>query len=339
MNKPYCTTSNVEQQKSKALLLLHPQAFHSASRSSPARDLPSQTIEDRNLQGFRFDVGGDTSSESGLYTDNGPVILQQAPPADTQSRLLSPTLFAPTQRNDLDIRAPSLDWSIGDMGGMEDMLLHSSIDDRALTKNGESPRSLVESSSNVQPERLGTVGMTALHQAARNGHLGVVQRLMERGADLEALSGSGQTVLHFAAEGGHIQVMEYLLGCEVAIDSEDFYGLTAVHKAASNGQAGIVQRLIERGANLESLCGNDWTALDFAAENGHLHVVQLLLGFYVDLNRRDSLGQTALHRAAIHGNEPMVTLLVDAGADVESRMDNMSDNESISNGRQPTDWR
>src|SRR5262245_12579895 len=53
---------------------------------------------------------------------------------------------------------------------------------------------------------------TPLHISAHRGHLGIVDALLEAGADVQAREGcSGTTALHWAAEGGKVDVAERLL--------------------------------------------------------------------------------------------------------------------------------
>jgi hypothetical protein len=61
-------------------------------------------------------------------------------------------------------------------------------------------------------------GDSLLHVAACSGQLGVARLLIERGADVNAVSTKGQRPLHFAAGSGHIGMAALLLdhGAEIA---------------------------------------------------------------------------------------------------------------------------
>jgi len=58
---------------------------------------------------------------------------------------------------------------------------------------------------------LGVAGTTALHAAARGGHLELARQLIERGARLDARDANGWTPLHWAAWKGRARAAEMLL--------------------------------------------------------------------------------------------------------------------------------
>jgi ankyrin repeat protein len=54
-------------------------------------------------------------------------------------------------------------------------------------------------------------GRRPLHQAAQNGHAGVVRLLISKGADVLAEDNEGRTPLRLAVENGHTTVVRQLL--------------------------------------------------------------------------------------------------------------------------------
>ena len=134
-------------------------------------------------------------------------------------------------------------------------------------------------------------GKTALCLAAGGGHLGMVELLLQKGANIEAAIRSGvrlfrqrvggdngKTALCLAAEGGHTRVVKLLLQKGANIEAADgSWGGTALCIAAVGGHLGMVELLLQKGANIEAADSSWRTTLSLAADGGHLGVVELLL--------------------------------------------------------------
>lgn len=63
--------------------------------------------------------------------------------------------------------------------------------------------------------------------AAFHGRISIVQKLVEKGAQLDCFGPEGETALMFAACNGHTEVLNYLLSKGVPSDTEDDAGNTA----------------------------------------------------------------------------------------------------------------
>lgn len=86
--------------------------------------------------------------------------------------------------------------------------------------------------------------MASLHDAARDGHVELVQQLLNSGAPVAAAAGfTRRTALHMAAEGGHTDVVQLLLDTDESVAAAtDYDGLTALDMAALRGYARLCTR-------------------------------------------------------------------------------------------------
>lgn len=145
---------------------------------------------------------------------------------------------------------------------------------------------------------------TPLCVAARRGHAGLVQFLLDKGADINEPKGYLHTALYVAADEGHMNVVKMLLEGGAAPDNGGEYGVTPVHIAAMSGHVEVVKQLLERGASVNpQINGTGMTPLHGAAIMGHKDVVKLLLesGAYHGSANID--GHTPLMMAQYYGFE------------------------------------
>ena len=166
--------------------------------------------------------------------------------------------------------------------------------------------------THVGLEARGEDNMAALHWAASNGHLPVVQYLCDQGADKEAKANKDKTALHLAAFHDHLAVVQYL--CEHGADkeAESEYGWTAMHLAAKQGYAAVVQALCEQDANMEARSSSGRTPLHMAADLGHLPVVQYLVTKGADKEARSNSDQTPMVVASMMRHKQVYIFLKSA---------------------------
>lgn len=100
-----------------------------------------------------------------------------------------------------------------------------------------------------------------LMMASLKGDLDLVRKLIDRGADVNK---PGWTPLHYAATNGHLEIMQLLLDENAYIDAESPNGTTPLMMAAHYGSSAAVKLLVEAGAdpNIRNQLG--LTAIDFA---------------------------------------------------------------------------
>jgi len=121
-------------------------------------------------------------------------------------------------------------------------------------------------------------GWTALHLAAFFGRTPVVKLLIERGANLLALSTNSisNTPLHAAVAGGRVESALALIEAGADVNAPDGGGHTPLHIAAEGGYIPIVEALLQRNANPHAVDAEDRTPLARAAARNHSAVIDLI---------------------------------------------------------------
>ncbi|WVZ08410.1 hypothetical protein V8G54_021756 [Vigna mungo] len=159
---------------------------------------------------------------------------------------------------------------------------------------------------------------TALHTAAAQGHIEVVNFLLENGSSLVTIAKSnGKTVLHSAARNGHVEVVKAILNKEPEITVRmDKKGQTGLHMAVKGQNLELVDELVKLNSSLANMVdakGN--TALHIATRKGRLQVVQKLLDCKeIDTDVINKSGETALDAAEKNGRLEISNFLQHRGA-------------------------
>eukprot|EP00268_Persea_americana_P064723 TRINITY_DN8546_c0_g2_i1.p1 TRINITY_DN8546_c0_g2~~TRINITY_DN8546_c0_g2_i1.p1 ORF type:complete len:414 (+),score=70.39 TRINITY_DN8546_c0_g2_i1:487-1728(+) len=159
---------------------------------------------------------------------------------------------------------------------------------------------------------------TALHTAATQGHIDVVNLLLETDTSLAKIAkNNGKTALHSAARMGHLEVVKSLLCKEPSFNFRtDKKGQTALHMAVKGQNAEIVHELLKPNSSVIGLEDNKGsTALHIATRKGRVQIVQSLLSAEgIDINTINRAGETALDIAEKSANEELARILREAGA-------------------------
>ncbi|KAK3442190.1 hypothetical protein EUGRSUZ_B02414 [Eucalyptus grandis] len=162
-----------------------------------------------------------------------------------------------------------------------------------------------------------TSNTTALHTAATQGHIDLVNVLLEAGSGLATIAKSnGKTALHSAARNGHLEVVKLLLDREPSIVTRvDKKGQTALHMAVKGQSVEVVDELIRAdpsSINMVDTKGN--TSLHIASRKGRDQIVRLLLSCSetnTELINRS--GETALDTAEKMGHSNVAMILQECG--------------------------
>ena len=202
------------------------------------------------------------------------------------------------------------------------------------------------------------LGWTALHWAAYHGNEKLAALLLDRGAEVNAVTASEfdppdvgshvsdecplKTPLFAAAAGGRAEIVGLLVdrGADVKVN-DPWYG-TALHRAAAEGETEVAKVLLARGADVNARTKMGETPLHWSVRHhGRRHwrmqglwdevpvkagpvdavpMITLLTGHGAEINAGDEKGWTPLHWAAYEGHGAVTKVLVGNGADVRLRI-------------------
>lgn len=155
--------------------------------------------------------------------------------------------------------------------------------------------------------------------AAMHGDFDSVRILIQEGEEVNAAQGDGMTALHWAAENGDIEMLEMLISAGANSEAVTRLGrYTPLHLASKIGKDASVVSLLRLGSavNPRTTTGAV-TPLHFAASSGSQVAVKALLDYGADVDAKEQQwGQTPLMFAAAFNRTEAIELLVAHGADI-----------------------
>ncbi|KAK1304033.1 hypothetical protein QJS10_CPB11g01201 [Acorus calamus] len=182
-------------------------------------------------------------------------------------------------------------------------------------------------------------GNTALHIAARLGHVEFAKALLRRcDSLLTRTNDDDENPLHFAAKAGHGNVAEALIahaetrpddpetevrGVAVITRAKNQEGDTPLHEAVREGYVEVALKLLgwdKAAADEANHAGK--TPLHFAARGGFYNVVDKMLNVVVaPALPKETVAHTPLHEAVMGGHEDVVALLLNRRNDMIAVVD------------------
>ena len=177
----------------------------------------------------------------------------------------------------------------------------------------------------VNCERLcGELPTSPLCSAIREGHMGVIQALLDRGADPNKSTyhhgikdhryNHGMSPLRIAIFNGFEEIVRVLLDYG-ANPNETSYGtcMTALHMAAIKSRERIIRLLIHAGADPSPANNKGHTPLHLV--RSHMGVITELINGGAAVDKPDNSGCTPLyHAASMRRNKFLVLALIQHGA-------------------------
>lgn len=121
-------------------------------------------------------------------------------------------------------------------------------------------------------------GWTPLHLASHFGRLAVVELLLARRAEVNARSKNAlaNTPLHAALAGGHGRTARRLVEEGADVNAVEAGGYTPLHQAADLGDTEMVRLLLDNGAHVDARTDGGDTPRDLAWAKGHAAVAEQL---------------------------------------------------------------
>nr|XP_054757383.1 ankyrin repeat domain-containing protein 50-like [Lytechinus pictus] len=100
-------------------------------------------------------------------------------------------------------------------------------------------------------------GWTAMHSAAYNGHLKIIDYLISQGSEVNEGNAEGWNALHGVASNGHLNITKYLINKGAEVNKTDDEGVTALHLASVSGHLDVTKHLISQGSSSLTRGGNE----------------------------------------------------------------------------------
>ncbi|XP_034063442.1 dynein heavy chain 12, axonemal isoform X1 [Gymnodraco acuticeps] len=162
-------------------------------------------------------------------------------------------------------------------------------------------------------DQTGPLNRTALHESAFLGLENFVHLLLESCADPNARDIKKKTPLALAAQNGHLNVVEALLqkGANVCCESESG---PVLFDAAASGNPDIISLLLDHGADPNQPLSSGHLPIHRVAYHGHILALERLIPV-TKLKAVKEGGMSPLHSAAAGGHAHCVEILLKADYD------------------------
>ncbi|XP_026472719.1 protein fem-1 homolog CG6966 isoform X1 [Ctenocephalides felis] len=181
---------------------------------------------------------------------------------------------------------------------------HCEIAEYLLTKCGAD----IEQRGQYEvPDERSVHCVTPLWCAAVVGNLPIIQLLLKRGADINAVSDSGSTPVRSACFMTHIEIVKFLVENGADIKRANYNGGTCLINSVQSDV--LCSFLLENGADVNARDIQNKTALHYAIQEHRIETTKLLLERGADVFAMSRYGDDALQTACIKGAHEIFTLL------------------------------
>lgn len=154
-----------------------------------------------------------------------------------------------------------------------------------------------------------------LVQYAAQGDMTTVNLLLEAGLPVSIADPVRRvTALHNASAQGHVRIVTRLLDLGADVNAQDWHGVTPLIAAVHAGHARVVEQLLREGADVNVAPAKAPTALIAAIQNGTPAMVDILLNAGANPELPDRVGQTPMVAAELAGRQELAKKLAKAAS-------------------------
>ena len=191
--------------------------------------------------------------------------------------------------------------------------IFSAVIDRSMPRL----RRIVQENPRSAVFAINDTGQTALHLAAKQGNLSMVEFLARNEAVINAEDDDERLPLHEAVTSGNAPVIRALLARGADQTARDVLGLTP--RDMCNTRSSLMAWFFEHGVNLETRNEAQYTALCLFAHRGDLNAVRALLDLGANIDAIGPSQHTPLFEACKQNHKEVAELLLKRGANVHMR--------------------
>ena len=170
-------------------------------------------------------------------------------------------------------------------------------------------------------------GTNALLISAEKGHTECLQTLIEFGFDLQVTTQNGITPLAYATFFNNFSCVKSLIDAG-ALHTFLHNSSSLLHLATAEDASESLQLLLDAGIsiglNIHQTNRYGDTALHNAVKNQAIHCLTPLLKAGLDVNQRNYNNKTPTTMALSLDNAPIFTRLIEAGADLQFKVDDQT---------------
>lgn len=153
--------------------------------------------------------------------------------------------------------------------------------------------------------------------AASKGYATEIDRLINRGADIDAETNERASALVFAVTNDRFAAVKTLLKYNPKLDRLTSSFETPLLIAVKHRNQQIAEALIRAGASIDATDRHGATPLHHASLNGYLDMVDLLLYYNAPVDEKTFEGTTPLLASVWAGHPDVADLLIQNGASME----------------------